>query len=136
MHGIRSTTVMDRDMAYYYGAKPRIHLKKETTDGTRTGDGLYIRRGRNIGWVYTVTNGGNVALSSVKVTDNKVSSSNIRYQSGDVNRNSRLDVGETWVYRAHGTAIHGKYENTGTVTATFSGRTVSASDKSWYQGTS
>ncbi|MCT7954178.1 hypothetical protein [Laspinema palackyanum] len=38
---------------------------------------------------------------------------------GDLNGDSILDIGETWVYKASGTAIKGAYENIGTVTGSF-----------------
>ncbi|MFA5933828.1 MAG: ice-binding family protein [Candidatus Paceibacterota bacterium] len=43
-----------------------------------------------------VTNPGTVALSNVRLTDNKCSP--VNYISGDMNLNSQLDVSETWTY--------------------------------------
>ena len=36
------------------------------------------------------------------------------FSSGDTNNNSKLDLSETWIYTASGTAITGSYSNTGT----------------------
>ncbi len=43
-----------------------------------------------------VTNPGIVALSNVRLTDDKCAS--VRFVSGDTNGNSKLDVNETWTY--------------------------------------
>jgi len=43
-----------------------------------------------------VTNPGTIALSSVKVTDDKCSP--VNFISGDVNNDSKLDISETWTY--------------------------------------
>jgi hypothetical protein len=43
-----------------------------------------------------VTNPGTVALSNVRVTDDKCSP--IKYISGDINNDAKLDTTETWVY--------------------------------------
>lgn len=48
--------------------------------------------------IYTnkVTNPGTVALSNVRLIDDKCAS--VKYISGDVNNNSKLDTTETWTY--------------------------------------
>lgn len=43
-----------------------------------------------------VSNPGAVALSNVRLTDDKCSP--MKYVSGDTNNNSKLDTTETWVY--------------------------------------
>jgi hypothetical protein len=43
-----------------------------------------------------ITNPGTIALSNVKITDDKCSP--IKYISGDTNKDSRLDPTETWTY--------------------------------------
>src|SRR6185369_3373647 len=65
-----------------------------------------------------VTNAGNVALSSVSVTDDH-SGVNPALLTGDTNSNGKLDLGETWYYTAAGTATTGTYTNTGTATGDF-----------------
>ncbi len=43
-----------------------------------------------------ITNPGTVALSNVRLTDDKCSP--VTYVSGDTNNNSKLDTNETWTY--------------------------------------
>ena len=69
---------------------PLIHI-------TKTPSPLALKAGG--GWVtYTkkVSNPGTVALSNVRVNDNKCGP--VTYISGDTNRNSKLDTNETWTY--------------------------------------
>jgi uncharacterized repeat protein (TIGR01451 family) len=69
---------------------PLIHITKVPSPLTLSvGGGLvtYTKR---------VTNPGTVALSNVRVTDDKCSP--IQYISGDVNNDSKLDTAETWMY--------------------------------------
>jgi len=69
---------------------PAIHVVK-------TASPTSLKKGP--GWVtysYRVTNPGNVALSAVSVTDNKISG--LTFVSGDTNKDGMLQPGETWVY--------------------------------------
>jgi uncharacterized repeat protein (TIGR01451 family) len=52
--------------------------------------------GGTVTYTKKVTNPGTVALSNVKVTDDKCSQ--VRYISGDTNSDSKLDPTETWIY--------------------------------------
>ena len=131
-------TVTDTDPANHFGAAPAIDIEKVTVDGATSGDGLTILSGESISWRYTVTNTGNVALSGVTVTDDQAGVTPT-YQSGDVNNNSLLDLTETWIYTAAGTATTGNYSNTGTAQGSFTdsaqqSRNVMASDPSSYFG--
>ena len=101
------------------------------------GDGLLIPQGSAISWIYTVTNTGNVPLSNVQVTDNQGVVP--VYQSGDTNQDGKLDLTESWVYSANGTAILGSYQNIGTTTGSYTDElnnpaTPTASDASSYTG--
>ena len=91
---------------------------------TNGSDGLTIITGTTITWPYTVTNVGNVPLSNVTVTDSKTGVTPA-YVSGDANSDGKLDLTETWIYEATGTAIVGSYSNTGTATGSYTdgGRT-------------
>jgi len=52
--------------------------------------------GGMVTYVKTVTNPGTVALSNVRVTDDKCSP--VSYITGDTNSDSKLDPSETWMY--------------------------------------
>ncbi len=126
-------TVTANDPSNYFGADPSAAINK-TTNG---GDGLTILEGNAVTWTYTVTNTGNVSLSNVSITDDRVA--NITYVSGDVDNDNVLDLTETWTYTATGTAVAGDYTNIGTVTAPFTDsvgntETATASDPSNYFG--
>jgi hypothetical protein len=61
------------------------------------------------------------------------------YQSGDTNQDNKLDLTESWVYSANGTAISGSYQNIGTATGSYTDdltnpATPTASDASSYTG--
>ena len=61
------------------------------------------------------------------------------YVSGDANSNGRIDLTETWIYEASGTAITGNYTNTGTANGSYTdssshARTVTATDNDSYFG--
>lgn len=53
-------------------------------------------RGGMVTYTYKVTNPGTASLSNIHLTDDKCSS--MRYISGDINNNSRLESNETWTY--------------------------------------
>jgi hypothetical protein len=125
------------DPSNYFGASPSIKIDKVTKSTPAQGDGLLIPKDSAISWIYTVTNTGNVPLSDVKVTDNKGVVP--VYQSGDTNQNSKLDLTESWVYSANGTAISGSYQNIGTAKGSYTdglnnAATPTASDPSSYTG--
>lgn len=69
---------------------PLIHITKVPSAFT-----LPVKGGM-VTYTKQVTNPGTVALSNVRVTDDKCS--NVNYISGDINNNSRLDITETWKY--------------------------------------
>ncbi len=95
-----------------------IAINKVTVDNTTSGDGLNILTGESIKWRYTVTNVGNYPLSNLSVTDSETGVTPV-FVSGDTNSNGKLDLTETWIYEASGTAITGNYSNTGTAYGDF-----------------
>lgn len=69
---------------------PLIHVTKVPTPFTLSAGGGYVT------YTNKVTNPGTVALSNVKVTDNKCGP--VTLVSGDANADAKLDVNETWTY--------------------------------------
>ncbi|AMN43730.1 MSCRAMM family protein [Rhodoplanes sp. Z2-YC6860] len=111
-------------------AKPQIAIDKVTVDGSVSGDGISVHAGDAISWVYTVTNPGNVSLSNITVTDNIQGA--VTSFTGDDNNNGMLDPTETWTFTETGVAGSSNYSNIGTVTGTYNGSQVMASDPSSY----
>jgi hypothetical protein len=121
------TTVTDTDNSSYHGRAPGININK-TTNG---GDGQYIEVGDPVTWRYEVTNTGNAPLSHITVTDSEAGVTPA-YVSGDANHNHKLDLTETWIYTASGTAVAGEYSNTGTASGEWACYTVNDTDGSSY----
>lgn len=69
---------------------PLIHVTKVPSPLVLTSGGGVVT------YTNKVTNPGTVALSNVRLTDDKCSS--VIYVSGDTNGNSMLDITETWTY--------------------------------------
>jgi uncharacterized repeat protein (TIGR01451 family) len=94
-------------------ANPSLGLTKNTNGS----NGQDIPVGSPVTWSYAVTDNGNVTLTNVTVTDNKVASTSINCGSGtDVI--ASLAPGTSQTCTATGTAVTGAYTNTGTVTGT------------------
>ncbi|WP_291992060.1 SdrD B-like domain-containing protein [Candidatus Accumulibacter sp. ACC003] len=84
-------------------------------------------------FTYVVTNTGEVALSNVLVSDDRIQ--HLTFLGGDSNGDHQLDVNETWTYSASEMVVaSGQYVNTGTVFGTDAntGQTVSDADKAHY----
>ncbi len=77
--------------------------------------------GSQVIWTYEIKNAGQLGLTDVTVTDDKVAAADIDCDGGDNtptdNVISSLDVGASKVCEATGTAVSGAYTNIGTVTA-------------------
>ncbi len=70
--------------------KPAIHVVKSGPATAHEGD--------TVAYIFTVTNPGNAPLSGLTVSDS-VAGSGATLQVGDTNNNSKLDPGETWIYK-------------------------------------
>ena len=99
----------------YYLAQPSINIVK-LTNGTNNNSptGPVVPVGSTVTFTYIVTNTGNVPLSTLSVTDDKLGA--ITSFTGDTDNDGLLDVTETWTYTATTIATAGQYVNTGTVT--------------------
>ena len=115
--------------------RPAIDIEKSTNGvDADVPTGPFIQVDDTVNWTYVVTNRGNVPLSNVIVTDNRIGVNPV-YVSGDTNGDRVLQVGEVWTYRATGIAVAGQYANIGTVVGTPpSGPNVSDVDPSHYFG--
>jgi uncharacterized repeat protein (TIGR01451 family) len=130
--------VNNTDDSWYFGeipSNPGINIVKYTNNLDVTGaPGPTIAVGDPVTWKYVVTNTGNVALSTVTVTDNIAGVSPV-YVSGDTDTDNYLDLTETWIFTASGTATAGQYNNTGKAEGKPpTGSNVTATDDSWYYG--
>ena len=113
--------------------RPAIHLEKKTNgEDADTGTGPTILSGCPVTWTYEVTNAGNVVLTDVSVTDNPAQT--ITRISGDTNSDNKLDLTETWIYRATGNAQSGQYSNIATVQGKKGSSYVTDTDPSHYFG--
>ncbi len=107
------------DTSGYFGANPLIHITKVT-------NGLpnpVLKAGDAITWTYTVTNTGNVALGNIVITDDNgtvptsddlyptLQPADLAHHTGDENGNGVLDLNETWIFTAAGTAEKLAYTN-------------------------
>jgi protocatechuate 3,4-dioxygenase beta subunit len=86
-------------------------------------------------FTYIVKNTGSVELGNVSVVDDKIAG--LSFVGGDTDQDGKLDVNETWTYKASETiASTAVRVNTGTVTAKdlVSNATVTDSDVAYYNG--
>ncbi|HMP35780.1 MAG TPA: SdrD B-like domain-containing protein, partial [Kiritimatiellia bacterium] len=77
--------VTDTDPSHYFGSQPGIVIEKATNgQDADNAPGPTLGIGSAVTWTYAVTNTGNVALTNVVVTDDRVGAITNRL-SGDVN---------------------------------------------------
>ncbi|MFN2190515.1 MAG: hypothetical protein ACK2T3_17260, partial [Candidatus Promineifilaceae bacterium] len=121
-------SIMASDTSHYFGFHPEISLEKRTNDqDADSAPGPYIDVGSPVTWTYQVTNSGNISLSNIVLSDDKIGS--IRCPK------SELDVAESMICIETGIAGAGQYANSSTVTGTTSlGNSAAASDMSHYFG--
>ncbi|MGE3344581.1 MAG: SdrD B-like domain-containing protein, partial [Vicinamibacterales bacterium] len=113
---------------HYFGSSPAITLVKKT-NGTdnNTAPGIEVPVGSTVTWTYLVTNTGNVTLTNLALTDDKIGSVSCPVSS--------LAPGASTTCTATGVAIAGQYTNIGTVTGKPPvGPNVTASDPDNYFG--
>ena len=136
--------VVDTDMSHYIAISPEpaIDIEKFTNgEDADTGSGPIIAVGDPVTWTYVITNTGNVPISNIEVTDDKVAAISCpathppRIIRG-MGQTSYLGVGESITCTATGTAVAGQYTNTGSVSGTpeGGGPAVSDTDPSHYLG--
>jgi hypothetical protein len=142
-------TDTETDTSSYTGVIAQIEIDKRTLDGEVTAGNVAtefsnasdvetILVGETVTWIYKVTNAGDVALSSVDVTDSIIGAAP-NYLTGDTGSDEVLSVGETWYFTATGTASADGYENTGTATGSYTDtaghvKTDTETDPSGYFG--
>jgi uncharacterized repeat protein (TIGR01451 family) len=119
-HGKKYT---DSDDTYYVGTSPTPSINVVKTANL----GL-AQVGETVTYTFTVTNTGNVPLSTVSVTDNVTGAAS--RQSGDTNTNSILETTETWIFTDTWTVETdpNPVENTATATAYYGTTQVTDTD--------
>jgi len=137
-----SVPYTDNDPSHYFGYYTGIHIEK-STNGQDADDptGPQVPVGSTITWDYVVTNLGNVGLTNVILTDDNGSPGNPgdnfnpTFISGNIDGDDSLDVSETWIYQATGSASSGQYENVAEVVGQDPGsNNVTDDDTSHYFG--
>ncbi len=123
-------TVEDSDPSHYFGTNepmPAIDVQKYTNGedaDVPPGPSIYI--GKPVTWQYTIKNTGNVALTNVTLTDDKIGPILLPTTS--------LSAGQSLTVSKQGIATMGQYRNVARVTAQYNDRMVEANDASHYFG--
>jgi hypothetical protein len=116
----------DVKVVYTYTPPPRPHIdiiKYTNGEDANTPTGPVVAVGSTVTWTYVVTNDGNVDLTNVQVTDDKL---------GPVCVIGPLAVGATSTCTMTGIAQAGQYANLGTVTGNYGQIVVTDADPSHY----
>ena len=116
--GPQQEPVTDADPSHYFGAQPSVDIEKATNgEDADEPTGPIVAVGGTVRWTYLVTNTGNVPLTGVTVTDDRVASGDIDCAGTGSNVvPGPLAPGASLACVATGTATAGQYANTGTVT--------------------
>ena len=113
----------------YFGAAPAIGIVTKTNGVDGDSGSLIVPAGSPVTWTYVVTNRGNIALSSVAVTDSKLGAISCPAAT--------LAVGGSMTCTATGVAAAGPYANVGTASGVdVTGAPVTASNPDGYFGSS
>jgi uncharacterized repeat protein (TIGR01451 family) len=121
--------VTDTDPSHYYGTMLALTLVKSTNgEDADLEPGPRLLVGEPVTWTYQVTNGGNVALSSVTVTDSQ--------EAVVACPDHSLPAGASMVCTATGWVEAGQYGNSGVVRGTPPGglQVMAEVDESHYFG--
>ena len=111
--------VDDEDWSHYFGMDPAVDIEKLTNgEDADQPTGPQVPVGGAVRWAYIVTNTGNVPLTDVTVTDDKVAASEIDCGNGTNVVPGPLAPGASFTCMAEGVAIVGQYANMGTVVGT------------------
>jgi uncharacterized repeat protein (TIGR01451 family) len=103
--------VTSTNPSHYYGIKPELTVIKLTNgQEARSGTGPIVLPGSAVTWTYRVTNTGNVTMTNIALTDDKVGAISCPLNV--------LSIGAGMTCTATGTAIAGQYINQVTVTGT------------------
>ena len=120
-----ATPVTDTDPSHYFGYRGQLDIQKSTNgQDADTPTGPVVPVGSTVTWTYTVTNLGNVPLKPVVVVDDNGTPGDTAddfsptFVGGDTDNDGALDLNETWIYQATGTAQAGQYATIGTATGT------------------
>jgi uncharacterized repeat protein (TIGR01451 family) len=114
---------------------PALSIEKYTNDqDADTPTGPVLEVGSAVNWKYVVKNTGNVTLTNVTVTDDKLAPTAISCPGGTNNVVASLAAGAEVTCSAAGTAQAGQYKNIGTATGTYVSTTVTDTDPSHYFG--
>ncbi|MFZ2038730.1 MAG: ice-binding family protein [Minisyncoccia bacterium] len=90
-HGVSATDIANATVVVGVSVvPPLIHVTKIPNPLTLPAEGGIVT------YTNKVTNPGTVSLSNVRLTDDKCSP--VKYISGDLNNNSKLETTETWIY--------------------------------------
>ncbi|WP_440954461.1 DUF7507 domain-containing protein [Methanosarcina sp. Mfa9] len=109
-----------------FEAAPAIDIEKATNgEDADEPTGPYIPVGNEVEWTYIVTNTGNVPLTNIVVTDDRL---------GEICTIPELMPGDNQTCTATGTAEAGQYANLGNATGYYEDMPVSDEDPSHYFG--
>jgi hypothetical protein len=127
-----------RDRSYHSGATTPFTITKAVNaadpwhptayEDANSPVGVVLTVGVTVTWTYLVRNNGTAPIDLTSVTDDggvlgsiaflpdSVNTFDPGFNDGDLNHNSLLDPGETWLFRATGTVPSEQYTNTATAT--------------------
>ena len=126
-----TTAVTDQDPAHYFGQHHAALALEKLVEGqdADTAPGLDLLAGSTAHWTYQATNTGDVPLTGVSVTDDRLGAVTCP--------KTELAPGESMTCTAQAATVAGQYRNVGTVLGTPPcGPAVSASDPAHYYGRS